>query len=109
MPTADEPCLGQTPVRMISSSEFAAAFDLLGVVDPVRRGELRGAVMIEAGRYLRRTEPELLLLRAREDAPHGMALPPPGGVRHLLERCALWFTPHRDHCVLLRRPRHERV
>jgi hypothetical protein len=42
MPAADEPCLGQTPVRMISSSEFAAAFDLLGVVDPVRRASCAG-------------------------------------------------------------------
>jgi hypothetical protein len=58
MPTADEPSLGQTPARTISSSEFEAAFDLLGVVDPVRRDELRGAVMMEARRYLRWTKQE---------------------------------------------------
>src|SRR5215472_15227996 len=50
-----------------------------------------------------KTKPELLLQGSREDTPHGMTLPP-GGMRHLIDRCALGSTQHCNHRVLLRRP-----
>src|SRR5262249_43730308 len=50
----------------------------------------------------RKRQPKLLLQGAREDAAHGMTLPP-GGTSYLIDRCALGSTQHRDHLLLLRR------
>src|SRR5215510_9353461 len=50
-------------------------------------------------------EPELVLQGSREETSHRMALPP-GGMRNLIDRCALWSTQHRNHFFLLRRALH---
>src|ERR1700760_1035983 len=48
------------------------------------------------------SEPELFLQGSREDAAHRMALKA-GYARHLVDRCPLGQTQHRNHHVLLRR------
>src|SRR6202040_3425372 len=49
-----------------------------------------------------KSEPELFLQGAREDAANGMTLPA-GHARHLVDRCPFGQTQHRNHHVLLRR------
>src|SRR3984893_13845268 len=48
-----------------------------------------------------KSEPELFLQGSREDAGHGMTLPT-GHARHLVDRCPLGQTQHRNQYILLR-------